>query len=46
MILKIKKYQMEDFINTLLDNNYIVEIKKNNFEEDYIFINIKEKENN
>ena len=46
MILKIKKYQMEDFINTLLDNNYIVEIKKNNFEEDYIFINIKEKEKN
>ena len=46
MILKIKKYQMEDVINTLLDNNYIVEIEKNNFEENYVFIKIKEKENN
>ena len=46
MILKIKKYQMEDVINTLLDNNYIVEIEKNKFEENYVFIKIKEKENN
>ena len=42
-IVYIKHYQVEDFIGTLLDNDYIVELKLNGDEYTQIIIKKEEK---
>lgn len=42
--LIIRNYQLEDFINIMLTNGYILEISK--YDENNVIVTIKEKENN
>lgn len=41
--LKIKWFQMEDLINILINNDYIVELLKENEDRDIVLINIYKK---